>query len=70
MRRVYRRGRGTGDLSTKIENNEGQFWKRLRSAKDCNAGRKRKRIRGKKKNIKLCISNCVHLTTLKKSVPN
>jgi hypothetical protein len=32
-----------GDASRRIENSGRQFWKRLRSTRDCNARRKRRR---------------------------
>jgi hypothetical protein len=32
----------TGDVSGRTENSRGQFWKKLRCTKDCNARRRRR----------------------------
>jgi hypothetical protein len=40
---------GTGDVSSRTENSGGQFWKGLRSTKDCNARRRRRRRRKKRR---------------------
>jgi hypothetical protein len=43
LRKIKQHGRkGLGDVSRRIDNSGGQFWKRLRSIKDCNATRRRR----------------------------